>query len=181
MVTDTFTEKATANACTVHGPFPPADAATRLVDVVIGHAATGEVAIPEGDALVDQLELPDRLASAGVRLLQPGDDRWETRLADAAVGVTSATIAVASTGTVAVTAGPGAPRALSLLPPVHVCVLRASDVVAEFAEAIVQVGERSLPSALIWVGGPSRTADLEMIQTLGVHGPKIVELVLLSG
>ena len=62
----------------------------------------------------------------------------------------------------------------------HVCVLRVSDVVPEFADAIEQVATALLPSALIWVGGPSRTADLEMIQTLGVHGPKVVELVLVS-
>ena len=37
-----------------------------------------------------------------------------------------------------------------------------------------------LPSALSWIGGPSRTADLEMITTLGVHGPRAVEVVLVS-
>jgi len=37
----------------------------------------------------------------------------------------------------------------------------------------------ALPSALTWIGGPSRTGDLEMITTLGVHGPRAVEVVLL--
>jgi L-lactate dehydrogenase complex protein LldG len=113
-------------------------------------------------------------------VVRPGESDWAVRLVDAAVGITSASVAVAATGTVAVVSGPGAPRATSLLPPVHVCVLRSADVVAEFADAIDRVGAQTLPSALIWVGGPSRTADLEMHQTLGVHGPKVVELVLVD-
>jgi L-lactate dehydrogenase complex protein LldG len=37
-----------------------------------------------------------------------------------------------------------------------------------------------MPSALTWIGGPSRTGDLEMITTLGVHGPRAVEIVLIG-
>ena len=110
-LTDAFAEKATSNACVVHGPFPTANAAGHVVEVVATHARGGEVAVPEHDALVDHLDLPRRLAAADVRLLWPSDDGWDTRLADAAAGVTSASIAVAATGTLAVVAGPGAPRA----------------------------------------------------------------------
>ena len=48
------------------------------------------------------------------------------------------------------------------------------------ADAVTRVASGPLPSALTWVGGPSRTGDLEMIQTLGVHGPAAVEVVLLE-
>ncbi len=52
---------------------------------------------------------------------------------------------------------------------------------ATFADAIARVAAGPLPSALTWIGGPSRTGDLEMIQTLGVHGPAAVEVVLVAG
>jgi L-lactate dehydrogenase complex protein LldG len=78
-----------------------------------------------------------------------------------------------------VIAAPHVPRAISLLPPVHVCVLRASDVVPDLAGAIASFAG-SLPSALTWIGGPSRTGDLEMITTLGVHGPTVVEVVIVD-
>jgi len=180
MVTEAFAAAAAANACVVHGPLAPADAAGAVVEIVRAHADASEVAVPDGDALLESLDVPPALAAAAIPLVRPGDTDWTHRLAGAAVGITSASVAVAATGTVAVVSGPGAPRATSLLPPVHVCVLRADDVVAEFADAIDRVGAEALPSALIWVGGPSRTADLEMHQTLGVHGPKIVELVLVG-
>ena len=66
------------------------------------------------------------------------------------------------------------------MPPRHVCVVFADAVVATFAAAIEQVGAAPLPSALTWIGGPSRTGDLEMVQTLGVHGPKAVDVVLVA-
>ena len=180
MVTEAFVGAAEANACAVHGPLAPADVPGAVIEITRGHAGGGEIAVPDHDYLLDDLDVPRRLAAAGLRLLRPVDDTWARHLPDAPVGVTSASLAVASTGTVAVVSAPGAPRAISLLPPVHVCVLRTGDVLAEFADAIGRVATAGLPSALTWVGGPSRTADLEMHQTLGVHGPKVVELVLVD-
>jgi L-lactate dehydrogenase complex protein LldG len=180
MVTEVFARTAAENACVLHGPLPRDHAAGRVIEIVRSHAGRAEVAVPDGDTLLDALDVPSRLVAAGVAVLRPGDPGWADRLPDAAVGITGASVAVAATGTVAVTSGPGAPRATSLLPPVHVCVLQTSDVVAEFADAVERVAARGLPSAVIWVGGPSRTADLEMRQTLGVHGPKVVELVLVD-
>ncbi|MGQ0805195.1 MAG: LutC/YkgG family protein [Actinomycetota bacterium] len=179
-MTEAFAAAAAANTCAVHGPLARSDVPAAVLDNERGHADGGHVADPDGDALLDELAVPARLTKAGLALVRPGDADWALRLADAAVGITSASVAVAATGTVAVVSGPGAPRATSLLPPVHVCLLRTGDIVAEFTDAIDRVGADALPSALIWVGGPSRTADLEMHQTLGVHGPKVVELVLVD-
>jgi L-lactate dehydrogenase complex protein LldG len=120
MVTTAFAEKAAANACVVHGPLSSTDATAKTVDIVAARAGAGDVAFPNRDALVDELGLAAALEGAGLRLLRPGSPDWQARLPDAAVSVTSAFLGVAATGTLAITGGAGAPRALSLLPPVHV-------------------------------------------------------------
>ena len=96
------------------------------------------------------------------------------------VDLTGAEIAVSDPATIGLVAAPGSPRATSLVPHTHLCVLRVADVVPTLADAFARVVERGMPSALTWIAGPSRTGDLEMILTLGVHGPRTVEVVLLG-
>jgi L-lactate utilization protein LutC len=87
---------------------------------------------------------------------------------------------VARPAAIGLAAAPGSPRGTSLVPPDHVCVLRVADLVDTLADAMQTLAAGELPSALTWIGGPSRTGDLEMITTLGVHGPRTVEVVLLD-
>ncbi len=172
-----FVAASRANACGVHGPLTAEDAAARAVALAVEHAAGGTVALAN-DSVTTALDLAARFAAAAAPLLEPDDPQWSERLPDAGVGVTGAALAIAATGTLVLVAGPGAPRATSLLPPVHVCVVRAADVVATIEEAVATIAARGLPSAVVWIGGPSRTGDLEMRQTLGIHGPKAVEVVV---
>jgi L-lactate dehydrogenase complex protein LldG len=115
-----------------------------------------------------------------VELLTPDDDQWSARLPTADAGITGACVAVAEPAAIALAAAPGSPRATSLLPPAHVCVLRVADIVPTLADAIARVTSKPLPSAITWIGGPSRTGDLEMILTLGVHGPRTVDVILVN-
>jgi L-lactate dehydrogenase complex protein LldG len=126
-------------------------------------------------------DLADTLRDRGVELLAPDDRAWITRLPDAAVGITGSRLAVAEPAAIALAAAPGSPRGTSLLPPAHVCVVRVADVMPTLADAMAVIAAHELPSALTWIGGPSRTGDLEMITTLGVHGPRAVDVVLLDG
>ncbi|MDP9335141.1 MAG: LUD domain-containing protein [Actinomycetota bacterium] len=161
-----------ANSCTVLGPMSTDDARAAIVARASGLVACNEdVPVPG---------IVDALLRRGLEVLTPGDPHWTERLADAAVGITGARLAVAQPPAIALAAAPGSPRATSLVPPEHVCVLRVSDVVAAFEDAMEGIAAGELPSALSWIGGPSRTADLEMITTLGVHGPRAVEVVLVS-
>jgi L-lactate dehydrogenase complex protein LldG len=164
----TFVEGLRADDCTVLGPFD-ADAATRAV-----LARVDGVAACNADVPVPQL----RAQLTGV--LTPDDAAWRERLPSAAVGITGAHIAVADPATIALAAAPGSPRATSLVPPRHLCVVRVSDVVPSLADAMARLGAKAMPSALTWIGGPSRTGDLEMIITLGVHGPRAVDVILLD-
>ena len=177
---EAFLGAAAMNMCAVHTA-DPGSAADLLVEIVVRRAAGGLVAICAGDPVLDRLGITDALRAAGCALLCAGDEEWRARLPDAAVGVTGAMVAVAEQGVVGLASGPGSPRGVSLLPPVHVCVVRAGDVVATFADAVALVGRGSLPSALTWIGGPSRTGDLGMTLTLGVHGPGAVDVVVVGG
>jgi L-lactate dehydrogenase complex protein LldG len=124
--------------------------------------------------------LADALAARGIEILDPRDPEWSVRLADADAGITGALLAVVTPAAIALAAAPGSPRGTSLVPPEHVCVVRVADLVPTLADAMQTIAAGDLPSALTWIGGPSRTGDLEMITTLGVHGPRAVEVVFVS-
>ena len=93
------------------------------------------------------------------------------------VGVSRASYGLADTGSVVLLAGPGEPRRRSLLPPVHVSVLREDDLLPGLRELFAELGPE-LPSAVAVVTGPSRSADIEQKLTIGVHGPGEVHIVL---
>jgi L-lactate dehydrogenase complex protein LldG len=138
--------------------------------------------------LVSNLDLESVVKGAGAEpmvcdLRQEGSTeriREEELVAD--VGLTSADYGIAETGTLALLAAPGQGRAVSLLPLVHIAVLRESDIVYELSELFERIGKEheELPSALTFITGPSRTADIELVLTVGVHGPKYLHLVLLE-
>jgi L-lactate dehydrogenase complex protein LldG len=181
-VTQAFLFSMAANQCATFGPGDPDATLATIVERAREHTTDGTaVALPIGDPTLDALGVAPALLAAGLTLLRPDDPDWFSGLVGAGVGITSSIAAVAATGNVALGAGVGLPRATSLLPPAHVCIVRASQVYATFPDAITGLLHAGpLPSALTWIGGPSRTGDLEMRTTFGVHGPKVVDIVLLQ-
>lgn len=92
--------------------------------------------------------------------------------------VTGCAVAVAETGTIVLDGGVGqGRRALSLLPDLHICIVRADQIVGELAEALERVDPRR---PLTWISGPSATSDIELSRVEGVHGPRRL-VVLIVG
>jgi L-lactate dehydrogenase complex protein LldG len=90
--------------------------------------------------------------------------------------------AVAETGTVVLVSGADNPTTLNFLPDVHVAVVNAADVAADFEAVMARLRERfgpgALPRTVNMITGPSRSADIEQTLILGAHGPRKLHVIL---
>jgi len=92
--------------------------------------------------------------------------------------VTRARLGIAETGTIVLDHGPGqGRRAISLVPDRHVCIVEASQIVADVPDAF-DVLDASRP--LTWVSGPSATSDIELDRVEGVHGPRTLHVIVVG-
>ncbi len=102
------------------------------------------------------------------------------------IGVTSAEWCVVDSATIALRTLPGRPRSTSLVPSVHVAVIRLEQLLATLPElyaewsAEQQTG-KPLPCSLTLISGPSKTADIEACMVHGAHGPRAMHLVVITG
>ncbi|PKO88177.1 MAG: hypothetical protein CVU18_08190 [Betaproteobacteria bacterium HGW-Betaproteobacteria-12] len=96
------------------------------------------------------------------------------------VGITGCFCAIAETGTLLLLSGPQTPASVSLLPETHIALVDAGRIVGTMEEAfaLVRAEHGSLPRALTFISGPSRTGDIEQTIVLGAHGPRRVHLLL---
>jgi L-lactate dehydrogenase complex protein LldG len=143
-----------------------------------------------GVAIAPALRAAGIVVESMPRTVPPEAERQRLRafIAEADLGVTGADLAVAETGTLVLVSAAGRPRSTSLLPPCHVAVFDRAALV----ETLEQVGlaleawhagpappERG--AVINFVTGPSRTADIELTLTRGVHGPKEIHAVFVDG
>lgn len=114
-----------------------------------------------------ELQIAEQLGALGVEIVSPYADKRV--LAECDLGVTEVDFALPETGTIGLLSGHKKPRSVSLLPRVHLAILRPAALCADLHQVFSLAKNQHY---LVFITGPSRTADIELTVTLGVHGPK---------
>lgn len=137
-------------------------------------AVDGHCTIVESEAEVE--ETVKRIVK-GRRIASPDEPRSDLFKSD--LGITSAQAAIAETGTLVLDSSVARNRFVSLVPPIHIAILDASKIYTTLGEtlAALQSGDELSP-AITFITGPSRTADIELTLTIGVHGPQELYVII---
>lgn len=140
--------------------------------------------------LLDKLQLDELLVSEGItahgydELAPLSHDPQRQVVLGADAGISSVDFAVAETGSLAVSAQVGRERLTSLAPPIHYAIVEQSQIVPDLFDVFQKLTDRgigSLPSNLSFITGPSKTGDIELELTTGIHGPgKWIVLIVRS-
>lgn len=149
------------------------------VAYIAAHVA-GSVLLPR-QASLDRVGLAAALEAAGLEVIR---NSWRERAPAANAGVTGANFALADTGTLVLDSTAEDLRLATTLPELHFALLDPGKIVADSLAAVPYLRgfhERAPRNYLAYITGPSRTADIERVLTIGVHGPRELHVLLLPG
>jgi L-lactate dehydrogenase complex protein LldG len=135
--------------------------------------------------VVERIGLQKRFDSHWIRYVTEASDADLRSIAiDAGIGVSGVDYALADTGTLVLLAHKGAPRLISLVPPIHIAIVKADQVVHGLDDLFgllrSEKGLNDLGSAVTFITGASRTADIELTLVVGVHGPQELHVVIVG-
>lgn len=179
---DLFRARVQAVNGVIHGPVTRHGAPRAVVGIATGHDAKSFMAWDNLPAS----GVSSALQTAGMERVDhhvPGEERLEHNIAhlDLDVGVTGADAALAESGTLVMAHGEGRPRMASLAPEIHIALLEVSLIertLAHWAHENPRLAGET--TNLVFVTGPSRTADIEQQLNLGVHGPRHLHVVMIK-
>ena len=180
-----FEQALTALTGHVHHAASAVEAATIVAAIAAEHGARTFLGW-DGDQLGCD-GLLDALASRGLARL-PYDLAFDAAgratdvpaLGDIVLGLTGSDAAIADAGAIVLVSGPGRGRLASLLPPVHVAIAAASRIWPSLPALLEdEPGLVGRGANTVVIAGPSRTADIEMTLTHGVHGPKHLHVIVM--
>ncbi len=132
--------------------------------------------------LVVPADLPDEWEPPGVTMLSEPDLTNE-QLEHSDGVLTAAALGIAQTGTIVLDCGPGqGRRVITLLPDYHLCVIRDDQVVGLVPEAVARLHAAAADPKrpITFISGPSATSDIELNRVEGVHGPRTLEVLVVS-
>ena len=155
------------------GQYLPTQLSDALAELVKKESVTK--AVLWNTERLQKLGVGEKLRALGVDLVATDADKFTMAQAD--LGITEADFALPETGTLGLLSSPTQPRSVSLLPRVHLAIIHRrtfrADLHSVFAEAKAH-------RYLIFITGPSRTSDIELIVTIGVHGPQVLYVWLVD-
>jgi L-lactate dehydrogenase complex protein LldG len=165
------------------------EARARLVQLVTDWSTEEDAEVLSWASRALPIEnLGESLEESGISLFVPEDlhdESTRARAARARIGLTGADAAFASTGSIVVASGRGKSRAASLLPLRHLVLVPMSRIYPTFEAWLHTLRqEQGLGSYLrvsgqiVFITGPSKSADIELNLTLGVHGPRVVHALI---
>jgi len=158
--------------------------AVNVVASILNEASAGLIAIGE---------LPEELLYAisaqcetdDMEILKPPfrNSQLLREIDKAEVGISKAAFAIAETGTLVEFTTNDALRLVSSLPGIHIAIIKAEEIVEKLTEAATPIrdfyAQNPKDGAVTFISGPSRTADIEMRLTLGVHGPETSHAIVI--
>jgi len=160
-----------------------------LVAEICHTAGAKEVALSDS-GLISEMNLHEQLTRQGLAVFAPeaaslGHERLVARLANCGFGLTAADYAIAETGTIVLSSDERNALLVSLLPPVHIALVRSSQIAATLGEVIIRVdkeriGRVETSRSVTLITGPSRTSDVELVLSIGVHGPKELHVIIID-
>jgi L-lactate dehydrogenase complex protein LldG len=181
-----FTAEATAVRAQVHSMSDKLQFVDKIAEICAAY--NGQEIALSGAKVFAEMNLTSALAAQGFSTFVPGETDHEqlvARLANCGCGVTAADYAIAETGTIVLSSDEPNALLVSLLPPVHIAVLQSSQIAASLDEVISKLSteriNRAGPSrSVTLITGPSRTSDVELVLSIGVHGPKELHVIILE-
>jgi L-lactate dehydrogenase complex protein LldG len=107
---------------------------------------------------------------------------WKSALFDDIdAGITHCRAGIADTATIVLWPDIFEPRSLSLVPPCHIALIKRSTIVSNFSELMItQTWQNNMPTNIVLVSGPSKTADIQQTLAYGAHGPSQLVVILIE-
>lgn len=145
--------------------------------------------------LIDQLDLQETLAQDEVHVFttrgshQPpwGErEKIRTKLIQSYMGITTADFCVAQSATLMMRTRPNQPRAVSLVPSIHVVIIKIDQIIESLKELYFRLKwdpkerEQGLTNCMTLISGPSKTADIELEMVFGAHGPRELHVYVIT-
>jgi len=153
--------------------------ATSQLEQILTDLGTTQVVINNVPPVTD-LALPTRWPQFKWHVAGETQGDLKSFCAQAEVGISGAIAALAETGSIVINSGPQQSRLATLLPTVHIAFVPTSILTTDlFTWTAARQGK--LPANVVLVTGPSKTADIGMVLSIGVHGPKRFIVLLYEG
>jgi L-lactate dehydrogenase complex protein LldG len=142
--------------------------------------------------LVRRLALAERLQPSGIPVyIQPvgaeQQSAFRKHAESALIGVTAADYCIAETATLIMKTRPGQPRCVSLLPSIHIAIIRLDQILTNLKELYTLFKwnpteqAEGITRCMTFITGPSKTADIEATLVHGAHGPRELTIIVLTG